>query len=160
MFTLEDIAAGLAKVCRFGGQINRFYSVAQHSVLVSRLCPPNLKMLGLFHDAPEAYLGDVVKPLKNLIDSVYGPIEELFTHAIFEQFFLDPNQLPLIKQYDLQAYDAEHLYLRKKSYNTWIETCAMVNLDTDFWQPVHAEQMFLMEFHRLMKMEADGWPKS
>lgn len=66
---LSDIAQGLALTCRYGGQIKRFYSVAEHSVLVHDLlehqgAPARILLAGLFHDAAEAYLGDVVAPLK------------------------------------------------------------------------------------------------
>lgn len=67
--TLEDIARGLANTCRYGGHVKRFYSVAEHAVLVrdllrSRGAGPSCQLAALFHDAAEAYLGDVVAPLK------------------------------------------------------------------------------------------------
>lgn len=66
---LTDIAQGLALTCRYGGQIEGFYSVAEHAVLVHDLlrhqgADRDLLLAGLFHDAAEAYLGDVVSPLK------------------------------------------------------------------------------------------------
>lgn len=66
---LDDIASGLGLTCRYGGQIRCFYSVAEHSVLVHDLlrhmgAGDELALAGLFHDAAEAYLGDVVAPLK------------------------------------------------------------------------------------------------
>ena len=61
---IEDIAHGLAYQCRFNGQTRYFYSVAQHSLIVAGLVPKRLYLAALLHDAAEAYMGDMVKPLK------------------------------------------------------------------------------------------------
>ena len=66
---LDDIAHSLGMLCRFNGHIRRFYSVAQHSVLVSRLVEPEHALHALFHDAPEAYVGDMTAPLKKSMGS-------------------------------------------------------------------------------------------
>ena len=60
----RDVAHALARLCRFGGHVRRFYSVAQHSLLVADLAPLGLELPALLHDASEAYLGDVVAPLE------------------------------------------------------------------------------------------------
>ncbi|PSP15257.1 hypothetical protein BRC62_07820 [Halobacteriales archaeon QH_10_67_13] len=70
---LPDIAAGLAHTCRFGGHCRTFYSVAHHSLHVSRELAdagPRLALLGLLHDAGEAYVGDVPRPLKSKLETV------------------------------------------------------------------------------------------
>jgi hypothetical protein len=60
-----DVAHHLAMTCRYGGAVRRFYSVAEHSVLVSAHVAPDLAREALFHDAAEAYVGDLIRPLKH-----------------------------------------------------------------------------------------------
>lgn len=66
-----DLARGLARACRFAGQCDAFYSVAQHSVLASFHVPPQDALHALLHDAAEAYLGDLTGPLKRLLVSYH-----------------------------------------------------------------------------------------
>ena len=71
---IEDIAAALSKICRFGAQARVFYSVAQHAVLVQRILAtdlqrPDLSLYGLHHDSHEAFAGDLPSPLKMKINA-------------------------------------------------------------------------------------------
>ena len=88
---LADIAAGLAHTCRFGGQCRQFYSVARHSLYVSRELPddPRLRLLGLFHDAGEAYVGDVPRPLKAEYDA-FERVEERVLSAVWAGLGVEP----------------------------------------------------------------------
>lgn len=91
---LVDIAEGLAKCCRYSGQLpDKFYSVAEHSVLVSRFVPNKLALMALFHDASEAITGDFASPFKALIRSytdIVDIVEDTLTRAIFKEFGIEP----------------------------------------------------------------------
>lgn len=81
----RDIAHGLSLQCRFGGHVREFYSVAEHSVRVSLECPPELALCGLMHDASEAYLVDVPRPIKPYLAG-YGAAEERLMRVIADKF--------------------------------------------------------------------------
>jgi hypothetical protein len=73
---LEDIAHALSNVCRYTGHVREFYSVAEHSVHVSWSCEPEDALWGLLHDASEAYLADMARPVKQNMP-VYVAAERL-----------------------------------------------------------------------------------
>lgn len=84
-FTLQDIAHGLGRVCRFAGQTNRFYSVAEHCFHVARNVPLEHARAALLHDASEAFIGDVTRPLKALLPE-YCEIEARIEDTIASRF--------------------------------------------------------------------------
>lgn len=86
---ITDIAHALGNICRFNGQIKRFYSVAQHSMYVAQLCPPEQKLAGLLHDAAEAYLCDIPTPIKRVLGAAYRELEERFAAVIGQKFGVD-----------------------------------------------------------------------
>ena len=82
MIDLQDIAHGLSHACRFAGQCSSFYSVAQHAVAVSYLCPT---LEALHHDSTEAYMGDMTRPLKDLIPTFKefeGDLHQIICQAL------------------------------------------------------------------------------
>ena len=86
-YTISDIGQALAKLCRFNGHTNRFYSVAEHCVHMSKLVPEQYALEALMHDAVEAYIGDFPKPVKVAIPLI-SELEDLVMEAIFDQFSL------------------------------------------------------------------------
>lgn len=103
---LPDIAHALALLNRFTGHSKSPYSVAQHSVLVSRLVPKEHAMCGLLHDASEAYLGDVASPLKEMLPE-YRELEAHVQRAIARKFGLAWPMPQAVKDADVRALLAE-----------------------------------------------------
>lgn len=82
---IEDIAHALSNTCRWGGQCNPFFSVAQHSMLVASSVSPRLRRQALLHDASEAYICDLPSPLKRALTN-YREIEGRLMRVIAQRF--------------------------------------------------------------------------
>ena len=82
---IEDIAHALSQQPRFGGHLPVFYSVVQHSIAVANDLPTEHKLAGLLHDASEAYLIDVPRPVKEQLTG-YKEIENLLMEEIAQRF--------------------------------------------------------------------------
>ncbi|MDF1603372.1 hypothetical protein [Nocardioides sp. YIM 152315] len=95
----RDIAHALSMICRYGGHASRFYSVAEHCVLMSRAVAPEHALWALLHDATEAYVGDMVRPLKRQIPH-YQAIEHGVMVAISQRFGVVPEMPPEVKDAD------------------------------------------------------------
>jgi len=151
----RDIAAALSKICRFGGQCNEFYSVAQHSILVAHLVPPVFQRYALLHDASEAYLGDVIKPLKVMLGKVYSDLEAGFLNAILQHFFVDHNYeaaISEIKRADVLALQIEDEAFRQgdpKRFRYYYDKFNLLYTDPQLgWPPYLAETLFLKYYNQ------------
>lgn len=110
LITIDDIAAGLSNESRYNGQTGRdhaghgriglFYSVAQHSTLVSLIVPPKYALHGLLHDCAECVMKDVPKPLKRLLPD-YQRLEKIVECAILAKFGITLPLHPSVKLADL-----------------------------------------------------------
>jgi len=107
---IEDIAHALAFVCRFNGHVRFHYSVAQHSLLVSDFIATRhgqeLALTALLHDAAEAYLGDMISPLKVLMPD-FKRIEDIMSRAIARKFGLVYPEPAEVKAADLAILAVE-----------------------------------------------------
>lgn len=146
---IEDIAHGLAYQCRFNGQTKSFYSVAQHSLLVADMLPDTLKLAGLLHDAAEAYVGDMVKPLKLFIPE-YEKIEKQVTCEIMRFFNLEDCHQPEIKKADMVLLATEKRDLMPNSTEPWKAIAGYEELTEKIvpMQPEEAKAEFLAAFFR------------
>ena len=104
-----DIAHALSMQCRFNGHVRDFYSVAEHCVRVANLLPTPLRIHGLLHDAAEAYVGDVVTPVKCWLYGFAG-MEDRVLHAIYAHLQVScpgTAERKLVHQADLLALREE-----------------------------------------------------
>jgi len=85
---MEDIACSLSNMCRFTGHVKNFYSVCQHSILVSKLCSPENALAGLMHDAAEAYMNDISRPIKPFLPG-FKEIENNILEMIFIKYGIE-----------------------------------------------------------------------
>lgn len=156
---INEIAEVLAKVPRFGGHTpGVFYSVAEHSVLVSRwaeeISPRGWKSLvaraGLLHDAAEAYLGDSPTPIKELLPD-FKLLENKITEALYEVFrvSLSPVVAGLVKQSDLNLLGAESKAFMVNPEWSIIEGHEPAGVTPVGWEWREAKDMFLRRFAEL-----------
>lgn len=136
--SLVDIAHSLSMQCRFNGHVRQFYSVAQHSVFVSRIVPSVWAAEALLHDASEAYLGDIIRPLKQQLDS-YRRLEEIWEIVIGSVFSLcsDSDVVAAVKLADRIALATERKYLQgvHSSSLPWDDDELVIKPDDEHWTP-------------------------
>lgn len=138
--TLNAIARGLANTCRFGGQCRSFYSVAEHSIWVSRLVPPHLAVHGLLHDAAEAFIGDMPKPLKEMLPD-YKRVEAQVEAVLFAQFgFI--SLPPEVKQIDRVMLATEQRQIMNNR-DRWVGTDEPAEIVLECLLPEQAYRAFM-----------------
>lgn len=176
-FFIEDIAHSLSQQCRFTGHTTSFYSIAQHSVGVSRIVPYPLAMYGLLHDAVEFVVGDMSSPLKSILPG-YQDIESTCERVILDRFgipreYYTPHKLPSVRIADLTMLATERRDLlphhsglmtltdteTEEKYEEWAKpACPWGVLDGIQplfptiipLAPADAKQAFLSRFHYLL----------
>ena len=155
-FAIGDIAHHLSMICRYGGAPTSFYSVAEHSVLVSQHVPLELALHGLLHDAAEAVVGDAIKPIKMLAEwKAVRRVEDLNFQSICEAFGLEWNAEieHVVAEVDRRIVIDECLaviangadYLTLKGY----DLSERLDADVVAYSPERAEVMFLLRWEEL-----------
>jgi 5'-deoxynucleotidase YfbR-like HD superfamily hydrolase len=149
---IEDIAHALAHQCRYAGHVTEFYSVAEHSVRISRIVPPCFALWGLLHDAAEAYLQDMIRPLKCVhpLGDEYRKYEDRLMRLIAERFGLEWPAPPVIKDADNILLFTEQRDLRRKQLY-WKDSEKYTRLSETIvtWSPRIAKEKFLKAYGAL-----------
>jgi 5'-deoxynucleotidase YfbR-like HD superfamily hydrolase len=153
-FTIEDIAHGLAHICRYAGQCKRFFSVAEHSILVSETVH-EFAYEALLHDAAEAFLGDITRPLKQLLPE-FRRVEARVEVAIVDRFGMDPRFRKIVKEADLRVLAAEQAQVMAPGCADWaiaarIQPAPVIVRHLD---PPTAKREFLSRFEQLASASA------
>lgn len=155
MVRIEDIAHALAQQCRFNGHLKEFYSIAEHSVRVAGQLTneePLVRFQGLLHDAAEAYVGDIVRPLKRIMPLASG-IEERIWECIADRFEVPPALHPKVHEADniMLVIEARSL-MTVNLLNEWSGDLPEVPKEEVIdltYTPKEAESLFLERFEEL-----------
>lgn len=150
MIHIEDIAHALSNICRFGGHTFLHYSVAQHSWAVSQIVPEQDALCGLLHDATEAYIGDMVSPLKHAIPK-FKEVEQRLWEVICEKFGLDNTMPASVKTADLIMLKTERdFYIPPSVPWPCLEgVSATKEVDITPWSHKEAYERFMERFCEL-----------
>lgn len=153
-YSISDIAHSLANSCRYNGHSDIFYSVAQHSVHCSYfVSDKSLALEALMHDAAEAVLTDLPRPVKYFLDGV-KEFDERITADIFKKYGLQYPLAECIHEVDNRMLATEARQIMKNSnIDEWgfIGTLPVYNIHMVSWRPEHAKQLFLDRYNFLIE---------
>lgn len=153
---IQDIAHSLAMQCRFNGHTKRFYSVAEHSCHVHDILPADLKLAGLLHDASEAYLCDVPRPIKRSAGFAepYRVAETALERMIAIRFGFEFPYDPAIHDADNRMLCTEALQLMAPLHPEWRDRDRPVDgLVLPCWLPEQAREEFLRRYFAIKESE-------
>lgn len=151
---IEDIAHALSMQCRFNGHLVPFYSIAEHCWHMSYQVSAALAVHALMHDASEAYVCDVPRPLKDILQPAYGEREDAVQKAIYKAFSLPgrtPEERAVIKVADDRMLITERNQLFGPSPHTyhWEVKMPPYDLKLRALRPEIAEELFLGRWAQL-----------
>lgn len=165
---IKDIAHALSMLCRYVGHVSRFYSVAEHSVRISRKLEErgysvNVIRWGLMHDASEAYLGDVSRPVKHQIALAgYRDAESNLQEMIAKRFGISREEPFVVRNIDTEILGTEAHYLKSPVHPDWYTQVKLAPawrlslFDKLGWSPKRAEAEFLERFRYLFRFHGSS----
>lgn len=152
-YDIRDIAHALSLTCRYNGHCNFFYSVAEHCCKISDYVSKDAKLFGLLHDASEAYLGDIPKPIKKHCED-YLKMEKRLEDFIFSSFLKGVQYtdeiVKKVKAVDKRIVNNEMLVLMPvNSLKSARIQKALNGIEIECWDPRRAELEFLERYKEL-----------
>lgn len=151
--SIEDIAHALSLMCRFNGHCQHFYSVAEHSILVSENVPSEDALWALLHDASEAYIADIVRPAKRFIDG-YKQMEANIMAAVCGAFDLPYVEPPSVKRADNAILADEAAQIMGAKPKDWILPEPPLGVRIIGLSPIEAKSAFLARYRALTESKA------
>lgn len=155
---ISDIANGLALICRYSGQgdVYKFYSVAEHSVLMAQYALEDAgsfaAMYVLLHDASEAYLGDLVPAVKNAVGSSYRVLEYAITNDIMHKYSAHHDFRYYAEGLDRRIVPTEKAALIRHPQPWPSDVADPLPVEIECWDPVKAKMRFLQMWEELRQM--------
>lgn len=157
---IEDIAHALSNVCRWSGHVKKFYSVANHCYLISFLVPEEFALEGLLHDASEAYLSDLSRPIKHNkgLGEIYKEVEYRLEEVIAKKFGLIFPYPKEVKQADSRMLLTEKADLMN---GNWEELCALGEtqpyvIKIEPVLPEEMEKLFIGRYNEIRNWRVQG----
>jgi 5'-deoxynucleotidase YfbR-like HD superfamily hydrolase len=147
-FDIRDVAHSLSLLCRFNGHCRVFYSVAEHSVRVSRVCPADAALWGLLHDLGEAYIGDLPRPIKPMF-AAFEEVEARLLQTAAEAFNLPWPMPPSVRRADDVLLATEARDLMAEPPEPWGHREAPLPERITPLSPGDAERAFMERFEEL-----------
>ena len=137
--TIEAIAHGLSMTCRWNGNTQHFYSVAEHCVVASNRAPKEHKLALLMHDCEESITGDIITPIKELFPQLRD-IESNIRNMLLHKFDITPYDSEIVAKYDREQLEWERYNLIENNY--------VIGL-----KPILARDLFLEKYYKYKKNE-------
>lgn len=150
--SIIDIAHSLSLICRYVGHVSDHYSVSQHSCIISNYLKYDiiLSKWGLLHDAPEAYICDIPRPIKPHFPG-YAEIETRHEKLIAQKFDLPYPIPPKVKEIDMRILKTElqTRFVHHPKLHIDIQNLKKLDVDIPVISPKKAEAQFLQRYIEL-----------
>lgn len=151
---IDNVAHVLSQTNRYNGHTRFPYSVAQHSVLLSKMVPEKLQKAALIHDFSEFIFGDLIWPLKrrpNLAE--FDELEAALQKKIFEHFNVDWSDMEEVSGYDRRICIDEMTQLNYRINTDYLPKGTSLGVKIDAWLPNLAKIELIARYKELFRIK-------